>query len=80
MILADFCRCYSNKYVNRGEPPLVFTENTKKLISDLHELTVEADRRDANRNRTNCERHKGGFCAPSKFDCPHYKNGRCVEI
>jgi len=81
MIVADFCRCYSNKYVNRGDPPLVFTESTQKFIDDLRELTEEGERLEDNRNRVNCPNYHCGQCSPCKFDCKHYADGgKFVEI
>lgn len=90
MILADFCRCYSNQYVERGEPALVFEPETKKLIRELHELTVEKNEeeriRKSNESRFTCKHHRCGYCTcdadgnPPDFNCEHNCNGRCVEI
>lgn len=51
MILADFCRCYSNLYVSRGEPAIVFAPETQALLNDLHELTTEKNEADRDRTR-----------------------------
>ena len=90
MILADFCRCYSNLYVSRGEPALVFSPETQALIKELHDLTVEkneADRiRKSNESRFTCKNHRCGYCTsdaegnPPDFNCEHYRNGKCVEV
>lgn len=84
MIIADFVRCYSKRYVDRGDPPLMIAEETALLMKELHERTVEAERheriRKLNGERRFCKSHCHGFCSPPKFDCPCYKNGRCVEV
>lgn len=84
MIVADFCNVYSKKYVAAGDPPLVFTPETQKIIADLHDLT-EADRRRKeiimkNKGRFACPNYKCGFCSPPNFKCEHQCNGKCVEI
>lgn len=73
LVVADFCQCYSRKFVERGDPPLVFTPETEDLLAELHVRTANADRR-------TCERNLGGYCSPPKFDCPHYRDGKCADI
>ena len=90
MILADFCRCYSNLYVSRGEPALVFSPETQALIKELHDLTVEKDEADrirkSNESRFTCKNHRCGYCTsdaegnPPDFNCEYYRNGKCVEV
>ena len=84
MMVADFCRCYSRMFVERGDPPLIFSPETLTLLDELHDRTErerEAERvKEANINRHKCERLVNGFCSPCKFDCPHFKAGKCVDI
>lgn len=84
MMVADFCRNYSRMFVERGDPPLLFAPETEALLVALHERTErerEAERvREANVSRHKCERLINGFCSPCKFDCPHYREGKCVDI
>ena len=37
LMLADFCKCYDEKYVKEGYPPMVFTDNVKELFKELKE-------------------------------------------
>lgn len=84
LALADFCQCYSRRYVERGDPPLVFHPDAEALLAELRARTERSRRRDevraANLARFKCERHLNGFCSPCKFDCPHYARGKCVDI
>jgi hypothetical protein len=84
MMVADFCRCYSRMFVERGDPPLIFSPETLTLLDELHDRTErerEAERvKTANIMRHKCERLVNGFCSPCKFDCPHFKAGKCVDI
>ena len=84
MMVADFCNEYSRRFVERGDPPLVFSPETEALLAALHERTEcerEAERvKNANINRHKCERLVNGYCAPCKFDCPHFKAGKCEDI
>ncbi len=69
---------------SRGDPPLVFTEETQKLLAELHERKErdEEEKRvkEANIMRHKCERLVNGYCSPCKFDCPHYRAGKCEDI
>ena len=84
MMVADFCRCYSRMFVERGDPPLIFSPETLTLLDELHDRTErerEAERvKEANIMRHKCERLVNGFCSPCKFDCPHFKAGKCVDV
>ena len=35
LILADFCKCYNEKYIKEGYRPMIFTDNVKELIKEL---------------------------------------------
>ena len=84
LVVADFCQSYSRKFVERGDPPLVFHPDTEALLAELRARTERNRRREevraANLARFRCERHLNGFCSPCRFDCPHYARGKCVEI
>ena len=84
MMVADFCRCYSRMFVERGDPPLIFSPETDALLAALHDRTErerEAERvKTANIMRHKCERLVNGFCSPCKFDCQHFKAGKCVDV
>jgi len=90
MVVADFCRCYSNLYVSRGDPALVFAPETQQLIDDLHNLTVEIEEKErvrkSNEERFICPHYRNGYCTsdadgnPPRFDCEHYCKGQCIEI
>ncbi len=41
MMVADFCRGYSQKFTERGEAPLVFASETAALLAALHERTEQ---------------------------------------
>ena len=75
MIVADFCNQYSSRFVSKGDPPLLFADETANLVKDLH---ARREREEAEARRLSCERNAGGFCSPIRPDCPHYKDGRCV--
>lgn len=75
MIVADFCATYSRKFVERGDPPLLFADETANLVKELH---ARREREEAEERRLSCERNAGGFCSPIRPDCPHYRNGKCV--
>lgn len=76
-LIADFCASYSKKFVERGDPPLLFSPETENLIEELHACRVREREEIC---RLSCERHAGGYCSPAKFDCPHYKKGRCISL
>ncbi len=84
MILADFCRTFSQRYEAKGDPPFVFTPETEGLLAKLHAITVERTDREKlaelNAGRFTCPYYHTGFCAPCQFKCPHYNHGRCVEL
>ena len=84
LIVADFCATYSRKFVERGDPPLFFEQQTLGLLEELHARRIREDEAErieiSNQRSLSCERQRGGFCSPAKFDCPHYKDGRCVSL
>lgn len=84
MIIADFCRGYSRRYVERGDPPLVFAPETETLLAELHERTEAEYRREAVRRANDCRllcaSHRNGFCSPCKPYCPHFRAGSCVAL
>lgn len=84
MIIADFCRGYSRRYVERGDPPLVFAPETETLLAELHERTEAEYRREAVRRANDCRllcaSHRNGFCSPFKPSCPHFRTGSCVAL
>ena len=41
LILADFCRAYSRKFEERGDPPLLFASETQALLEDLRARTKD---------------------------------------
>lgn len=75
MIIADFCNQYSSRFVAKGDPPLLFADETANLVKELH---ARRERDEAEARRLSCERQRGGFCSPIRPDCPHYRNGKCV--
>lgn len=75
MIVADFCNQYSSRFVSKGDPPLLFADETANLVKDLH---ARRERKEAEERRLSCERNAGGFCSPIMPGCPHYRNGKCV--
>lgn len=77
LIVADFCATYSRKFVERGDPPLCFEPRTLLLVEELRRRRA---REEAQERVEKCERRINGFCSPAKFDCPHYKDGRCVSL
>lgn len=79
LVIADFCATYSRKFVERGDPPLVFAAETEDLFAELRRRRAREEAADANARRLSCARDAGGYCSPPKFDCPHYKDGRCVD-
>lgn len=41
LVLADFCRSYSRRFVERGDPPLIFAPETESLLAELKSRTKE---------------------------------------
>lgn len=90
MVIADFCRCYSERYVSRGDPALVLAPETEAFIRELHGITDDIKRRDeirdSNGRRFSCPHYFRGFCTsdndgnPPDFACRHYACGHCVEV
>lgn len=37
------------------------------------------DRDDLAKLRASCDRLHNGSCSPCKFDCPLYRNGKCLD-
>lgn len=83
MLIADFVRCYSIRYVERGDPPILLSKETVEIMNELHERTLEDEKaerlRKLNGERLFCKNHVNGFCSPVKLGCPCLKDGRCVE-
>lgn len=81
-IVLDFCQSYSRRFTERDDPPLLFRQSPTmdELFAELKVRKEQRLRKESNENRLTCERHRSGFCSPSKFDCPHYKDGKCIEI
>lgn len=75
LVIADFAATYSRKFVERGDPPLLFSDETANLVKELH---ARRAREEAEERRRACERNAGGFCSPIMPGCPHYRNGKCV--
>lgn len=43
LVLADFCRSYSRRFVERGDPPLIFAPETEALLAELHARTEKRE-------------------------------------
>lgn len=43
LVLADFCRSYSRRFVERGDPPLIFAPETESLLAELHARTEKRE-------------------------------------
>lgn len=84
LLVADFIEGFSRRYTEKGDPPFVYADETRALLDELHRRTAEDEaerkRKEANINRHKCERLVNGFCSPCKFDCPHYRSGKCVDV
>lgn len=54
------------------------------LIADARRREIEGRERDkrraANEARMKCANRMGGFCSPSRPDCPCYRDGKCIEL
>lgn len=80
LVAADFVREYSRRAVERGEPPIKFSERTQKLVEKLDEIRKEEEAVKSNENRVKCPNYRCGLCSPFNPSCAHYKDGNCVDI
>lgn len=85
LYIVDFCQHYSERCVELGYPPFVYTPETEALLVELRKRRAEEERRrkvaEANVARHKCERLTGGeYCSPCRFDCPHFSGGKCRDI
>ena len=55
-----------------------------ELITEAIWREIEGQERDkrraANEARMTCANRMGGFCSPSRPDCPCYRDGKCIEL
>lgn len=81
-IAADFFREMSKFFASKKSPPLIFDSSVESYLKVLHGYTI----RIKNADRLKCTHHCPGRdgcpdqCAKSNADCPHYKNGRCIDL
>lgn len=80
LFIADFLRTYQRLFEEQGMPRLILDDDTMALVVLNHEKAMVTKAAESNVNRKECARNQAGFCAPCKFDCPHFDGGRCIAI
>lgn len=51
------------------------------IFDEARKIDADLALRTKNEERLFCERRtSSGYCSPCKFDCPHCKGGKCVEL
>ena len=62
-----------------GQPPCELGDEVLGYAAARDREYYAARAKESNAMRGECERNANGYCSPCKFDCPHYRAGRCVD-
>ena len=83
-LFADTALALQEQWREDGRDILELDDATQGLAAEIRaerdQIKAERERKASNDRRLICEFHRRGYCSPCQFECPHYKNGRCVEI
>ena len=78
--VTDVVRQLNERFKAGGEAGVIYSPETADLLAALHENTLRNRTHRSNERRLLCSRYRDGYCAPCKFDCPHFKDGCCIEL
>ncbi len=80
MVVSFLVREIDRDLREHGNPPCEIGDEALVYASERDREYYGARARESNAMRGECERNANGYCSPCKFDCPHYRDGRCVEV